>query len=371
MNDGDSQFETLMRQAIDLAEKGRGHVEPNPLVGCLIIKDNEIIGQGYHEKFGGPHAEVNALNHCSESPEGAIAIVTLEPCCHYGKTPPCVDALIDAKIQKVIIGLKDPNPQVDGGGIAKLAEAGIKVSSGLLSEAVATQNAAFIKSIKTGMPWVIAKYAMTLDGKIATQTGDSKWISNDACRQQVHLQRSRIDAIVVGSETVKQDDPALTARPAESESAGPRNPLRVILDSKASLSATSQVVVTARETPTLVVVDTNLSDPSKLNELKQAGVEILSTDEGYVNRINRLLLELGSRKMQNVVVEGGGGVHGEFLQADQVDEINLYLAPRLIGSGRQPFRFPELEKVADGRSLEFVEIRELGGNLFIRALLKK
>lgn len=362
-------FEPLMKRAIELAESGRGFVEPNPMVGCVIQKDGQVIGEGFHEQFGGPHAEVNALANCSEDPRGATAIVSLEPCCHHGKTPPCSDALIQAGIGKVVVGLRDPNPSVDGDGIEQLLNAGIPVTSGLLSAQVARQNAGFVKRIKTGKPWVIAKYAMTMDGNLATRTGDSKWISNETCRNQVHLLRSQIDAIIVGSETVRKDNPQLTARPVESLHNGPRSPSRIVLDSAATLATDANLVTSSREIPTLVVAHPAKSQPAKIEELRAHGVEVLFVESDYRSRLDFLLKELGKREMTNVIVEGGSGVLGEFLQAGEIDEINLYLAPKLLGSGLQPFRFPELASIREAQELTMEHVEELDGNLYVRGLI--
>lgn len=360
-----------MQQAMVLAEQGRGFVEPNPLVGCLIVKDGNTIGKGFHQRFGGPHAEINALADCQQSPEGATAIVTLEPCCHHGKTPPCSAALIEAGISKVIIGLQDPNPLVDGGGIAQLKNAGIEVQTGFLAKELALQNAGFIKLNQTKKPWVVAKYAMTLDGNLATDDDDSKWISNEACRKQVHLHRSQIDAIMVGSNTVVKDDPQLTVRLPDSEPSGLRQPLRVVVDSKAAIPLTSQLVTTARLNPVLVVVDPEKAEPDKITQLTDAGVEILAVRESYGKRLETVLLELGKRDITNMVVEGGSRLLGEFLESDQIDELRIYLAPTLIGSGRQPFASPHLSKIADGNSFEILRVEELDGNLYVRGLLNK
>src|ERR1043165_4425203 len=241
----DSSF---MLRAIDLARRGQGHVEPNPMVGCVIVQGEEVVGEGWHKLFGSPHAEVHALNAAGERARGATMYVTLEPCCHQGKTPPCTDAIVAAGISRVVAAIEDSFPQVAGRGAAILREAGIAVEFGACAAEARRQNAPYLHLLRTGQPYVHAKWAMSLDGKIATRTGASRWISNKASQQRTHLLRGRMDAIIVGIGTALADDPLLTARPP-----GPRAPCRVVLDSRARLPLMSQLVRTAREVPTLVV----------------------------------------------------------------------------------------------------------------------
>ena len=235
-------------RALDLAERGRGYVEPNPLVGAVLVNDGRVVGEGWHERFGQAHAEINALARAGEAARGATCYVTLEPCCHVGKTPPCTDALIRAGVARVSAALEDPFPQVAGQGAQRLRAAGIPVGIGLCAREARRQNAPYLQLLRSGRPYVHAKWAMTLDGKIATRSGDSKWISNEASRRPVHELRGRMDAILVGIGTVLADDPMLTARPA-----GPRVATRVILDGRARLPLASQIVQTARVVPTLLV----------------------------------------------------------------------------------------------------------------------
>lgn len=364
-------YQSLMREAIELAERGRGFVEPNPLVGCLICQDGKVIGRGWHQKFGGPHAEVHALESCQQSPQGATAVVTLEPCCHHGKTPPCADALIAAGIRKVVVGLRDPHPLVDGGGLLKLQQAGIEVESGCLAAEVALQNAGFLKRIRTGKPWVIAKYAMTLDGNLATLAGDSKWISNEKCRGRVHQLRSRVDGIIVGARTVDRDDPLLTARPLDPAAAGPRQPTRIVLNSDASISPDSQLVQTCHEVPSVLVADPRIAAEQRIDVLRELGVEILLVEQGYGDRLETLLTELARREMTNVIVEGGSVLLGEFLEANQIDELQIYLAPKLLGKGRQPFAAPEVSTIANGKPFELLAVEQLDDNLFVRGLVNR
>ncbi|MBI2478733.1 MAG: bifunctional diaminohydroxyphosphoribosylaminopyrimidine deaminase/5-amino-6-(5-phosphoribosylamino)uracil reductase RibD, partial [Planctomycetia bacterium] len=258
-----------MTRAIELAQRGEGAVEPNPMVGCVIARDGQVVGEGWHPRFGGPHAEVEALHDAGEAARGATMLVTLEPCCHQGKTPPCVDAIVNAGLTRVIVAQRDPFPQVDGGGIRMLQAAGIEVEVGVCAERARELNAPYLKLVNTGMPWVIAKWAMTLDGKIATRTGNSQWISNAASRAVVHRIRGRVDAIIVGSGTVRADDPLLTARPA-----GPRVATRIVFDSTASLSVDSRLAKTIESAPVLVVATAN-APTENVRRLTESGCEVL------------------------------------------------------------------------------------------------
>ncbi|MDB4794138.1 bifunctional diaminohydroxyphosphoribosylaminopyrimidine deaminase/5-amino-6-(5-phosphoribosylamino)uracil reductase RibD [Pirellulaceae bacterium] len=368
MTDDSSQVAVWMQHAIDLAEKGRGYVEPNPMVGCLIIRNGSIIGAGFHEQFGRSHAEVNALDHCSESPIGATAVITLEPCCHQGKTPPCTDALIQAGISKVIIGHPDPFPKVNGSGIEQLKGAGIEVQMGPLQSAIARQNSGFFKRVTQKIPWCIAKWAMTLDGNIATQTGDSQWISNPACRKIVHQLRGQMDAVIVGSGTACTDDPSLSARPA-----GARRATRIVFDSKGTLDVQSKLCQSARDIPVLVVVDPRQANQNRLAELKKNGVNIFECEAGYVDRVPMVLNQLGELDMTNVLLEGGGRLLGEFFEANSIDEAHVFIAPTLIGSGQEPIQTQTpgaaADQIAKGKHLKDVVIQQVDGNVHVRGFV--
>ena len=277
-----------MRRALELAEKGRGSVEPNPMVGCVIARRAEIIGEGWHRRFGGDHAEIEALKIAGPRAEGATMYVTLEPCCHHGKTPPCSKAIIKTGIARVVVAMRDPFPQVDGGGIEELLAAGIEVKSGVCEAESRYLNAPYLKLLEKGRPWCIAKWAMTLDGKTATETGSSRWISNERSRAVVHDLRGRVDAILVGSETARLDDPLLTVRPP-----GLRTPLRVVLDSRGRLSHESQLVRTAPEVPVLVAVGPKATEDDKAR-LSTAGCEVFRSGSPDPSvRLADLLDELG------------------------------------------------------------------------------
>jgi diaminohydroxyphosphoribosylaminopyrimidine deaminase / 5-amino-6-(5-phosphoribosylamino)uracil reductase len=345
MTDTDSRW---MQRALELAERGRGAVEPNPLVGAVIVRDDVAVGEGWHQRYGGPHAEVHALAAAGDAARGATLFVTLEPCCHQGKTPPCTDAVLRAGIRRVVAALRDPFPQVAGKGAELLSAAGVSVEFGLGKIEAFRQNAPYLTLLATGRPYVHAKWAMTLDGKIATRTGDSKWISNDASRRRVHELRGRMDAVLVGIGTVLADDPRLTARPP-----GPRVATRIVLDSHGRIPCDSVLVRSARETPTLVVVTT--ASTEREIELTEAGCEVLrvAAVDGRPD-VDAVLAELGRRGVTNVMVEGGSTVLGSFLDAGALDEVHVFIAPRLAGgsAAHTPCGGRGVEKIA--AALQFI-----------------
>jgi diaminohydroxyphosphoribosylaminopyrimidine deaminase/5-amino-6-(5-phosphoribosylamino)uracil reductase len=323
----------MMARAVALARKGEGRVEPNPMVGCVIVRDGRVIGEGYHRRFGGPHAEIEALRACKVSPRGATAYVSLEPCCHQGKTPPCTEALISARLSRVVVAVRDPNPAVQGRGIRRLRSAGIEVRTGVLEQEAAEVLAPFTTRVTLKRPYVIAKWAQSLDGKLATETGDSRWISCEASRRLVHRLRARVDAILVGSGTVLADDPLLTARGVRLR----RQAIRVVLDGRLRLSNNCQLAVTAGAIPTLVLTTTARGATRKANSLRRRGVEVVSCRV----RHGRLLLvdalrQLAKREMTNVLVEGGPTILTALLEGGLVDEAFVFTAPLLLGGHRAP-----------------------------------
>jgi diaminohydroxyphosphoribosylaminopyrimidine deaminase/5-amino-6-(5-phosphoribosylamino)uracil reductase len=352
-----------MTRAIELAQRGEGTVEPNPMVGCVIVRDGQVVGEGWHQRFGGPHAEVEALRDAGEAARGATMLVTLEPCCHQGKTPACVDAVVNAGVTRVIVAQRDPFPQVDGGGIRVLQEAGIEVEVGVCAKQARELNAPYLKLVTVGTPWVIAKWAMTLDGKIATRTGDSQWISNEASRDVVHRIRGRVDAIIVGSGTARADDPLLTARPT-----GPRVATRIVFDSTAALSVDSQLVKTAKTAPVLVVATSNAPD-KHVQRLTAAGCEVLVCDGiNPAERVRNLLAELGQRRMTNVLVEGGATLLGAFRDAEAIDEAHVFIAPKIVGgaSAPSPIGGTGLELIANVMPFTDWSVSELEGDIYAR-----
>lgn len=357
-----------MHRALDLAAQGQGAVEPNPMVGCVIAHGAEVIGEGWHQRFGGPHAEIEALQVAGPRAAGATMYVTLEPCCHHGKTPPCTQAIMGAGIRRVVAAMADPFPQVAGGGLQQLAAAGIDVASGLLEEQARDLNAPYLKRLSTGRPWVIAKWAMTLDGKIASRLGSSRWISSEASRAQVHALRGRVDAVMIGSRTAAADDPLLTVRPP-----GLRTPLRVVFDSQATLAPDSQLVATARHTPLLVAVASD-APAAHCRPLQLAGCEVL-TLPGLTpsERMLELLDELGRRQHTNLLVEGGGQLLGALFDLQQIDEVHVFVAPKLIGGATavSPLAGLGLADMPAAQGLKQVEIRQTGPDVYIRGRVER
>jgi diaminohydroxyphosphoribosylaminopyrimidine deaminase/5-amino-6-(5-phosphoribosylamino)uracil reductase len=315
-----------MRRALELAERGRGYVEPNPLVGAVVVRDGQLVGEGWHQRYGEAHAEIHALAAAGEAARGAALYVTLEPCCHHGKTPPCTDTLLRAGIRRVVAAMLDPFPAVSGKGAELLRQAGVTVDVGVGEAEARRLNAPYLKLLATGRPWVHAKWAMTLDGKIATRIGDSRWISNEISRRRVHELRGRMDAILVGIGTVLADNPQLTARPP-----GPRTPTRIILDSHGRIPDDAIVVQSAPLTPTILAATEHMPQ-SKRAALQAHGCEVLMLPEhhGRVS-VEALVVELGRRRFTNILVEGGSGIFGAFFDAAAIDEYHVFIAPRLVG----------------------------------------
>ena len=371
-----------MQRAIALAKKGAGFVNPNPMVGCVVVKDNEIITEGYHEYYGGFHAERNALTHTTADCNGATLYVTLEPCCHYGKTPPCTEIIIEKGIKKVVVGLLDPNPLVAGKGIKILEDAGIEVVSGIEEDKIKELNKVFLKYIKTKRPYVLLKTAMTLDGKIASYTGDSKWITNEKSRQLVHKLRSEMMGIVTGIGTVKADDPMLNCRLevqqpiANSQKPDIHQPIRIIVDTKASISLESNIVKTANEYRTILAVGQQSmvnGQQSKVEMLKSLNVEILYCEEkdGHVD-INDLMIKLGQKGIDSLLLEGGATLNAAFLQAGCVDEVYAFIAPKIIGGehSKSPVGGQGIELMKDAIMLKDIKIETFDNDILIKGKIK-
>ncbi len=355
--------EHWMNRAIELAMRGEGNVEPNPMVGCVLVRDDQMIGEGWHQKFGGHHAEVNAIQSATSDVAGSTAYVTLEPCSHHGKTPPCCQALIDAKVSKVVVAVVDPDPRVAGQGIAALRSTGIEVVEGVLTPAASSVLAPYLKRTKTGNPWVIAKWAMSIDGKIATATADSQWISNESSRATVHEIRGRVDAIMVGSGTALADDPMLNARPADT-GAILRTALRVVFDSSAKISLDSKLAQTANQYPTLIAVGPE-APAAKLDQLRALGCDVFNSPSAtHDDRLKDLLQELGSRGVTNLLVEGGGGLLGLLNDSGQTDEVHAFIGPKLIGGqGVSPVVGRGLERISDAADYQLVSVDYIEGDV--------
>lgn len=355
-----------MRLALQLAEKGCGHVNPNPMVGAVLVKEGRIIGQGYHERYGAPHAERNALASCTESPEGAALYVTLEPCCHYGKTPPCTEAILRSNIQKVVVGSRDPNPLVAGKGIRKLRRRGIEVVEGVLKTECDKLNEVFFYFMQTGKPYVVMKYAMTMDGKTAAYTGASKWITGEAARSRVHQDRSRYSAVMAGIGTVLADDPLLTCRID-----GGKNPLRIICDTELRTPLSSQIVATAGEIPT--VIATVCTEAEIQRPYIEAGCRILPVlKRGSHLDLSELMTKLGEEKIDSILLEGGSILNWSALQAGIVNKVQAYIAPKLFGgaNGKTPVAGMGVSRPEDAFFLTNSKVTCLGDDILIESEVK-
>lgn len=363
-----TDHEKHMRLALRLAVKGRGKVEPNPMVGAVLVKRGRVVGQGYHQRYGQAHAEPNAIKDAGPKAKGATLYVTLEPCAHYGKTPPCADAVIRAGISEVVLAIRDPFPETNGKGIRKLREAGIEVLEGVLAEDAERLNAAFLKWVHTGRPLVTLKWAMTLDGKIATRTGDSKWISCEASRRYGHRLRAWNQAILVGVGTVLQDDPLLTCRVP-----GGRNPLRVVLDTHLRTPVNSQLVRTVEDAP-LLIATVRGAPKAKRRLFETAGAEVVSLRKrrGRVD-LEALLDLLGQRGISTLLVEGGSEVHGAFCDQKLADHVVAFVAPKIVG-GREAV--PSVQgdgapAIGGGMGLGFVHWKRLDADLVIEGVVQR
>ncbi|MEE4113121.1 MAG: bifunctional diaminohydroxyphosphoribosylaminopyrimidine deaminase/5-amino-6-(5-phosphoribosylamino)uracil reductase RibD [Desulfobacteraceae bacterium] len=318
----------FMQQALVLAEKGRGWTSPNPMVGALLVKDGRIVGRGYHQRAGGPHAEVNAIDHAGKRARGATLYVTLEPCNHFGRTPPCTRKILDAGIRRVVVAMGDPNPGVAGGGSKYLQECGIEVTTGICEQEARALNEAFVTWVTTGMPFVIVKCAATLDGRIATRTGDSRWVTGPASRRFVHRLRHAVDGIMVGVETVKKDDPSLTTR---LDGVDGSDPTRIVLDTHLSIPLTSTLLHQTSPAPTWVVCGTH-APADRQAALEAAGTRVVTAalKDGRID-LSALMRQLGEMGITSLLIEGGGMVIGSAFAADIVNKICFFYAPKILG----------------------------------------
>lgn len=353
--------EFYMQRAIELAKRGEGFVSPNPLVGAVIVKDGKIIGEGWHERCGELHAERNALKNCKEPTQGSTIYVTLEPCCHYGRTPPCTKAIIEAKISRVVIGSRDPNPLVSGKGAEILRKAGIEVIEDFMRDECDKLNPIFFRYITTKLPYVSLKYAMTADGKIATYSGKSKWITNEFSRNDVHRLRKKHRAIMVGIGTVLADNPMLNCRIENG-----RNPIRIVCDSKLRIPLDCNICKTANEISTLVV--SAIEDSEKQAELEKMGVKtlILPDKNGKVD-LKKLMQYLGEKSIDSVLIEGGGTLAYSALQSKIVNHIYSYIAPKIFGgeNAKTPVESVGVEAPDGCFKLKRTNVREMGSDILI------
>jgi diaminohydroxyphosphoribosylaminopyrimidine deaminase/5-amino-6-(5-phosphoribosylamino)uracil reductase len=359
-----------MRAALRLARRGAGTVSPNPLVGAILVREGKIVGSGYHRFFGGPHAERYALEIAGEKARGADLYINLEPCSHFGKTPPCSDALIAAGIRRAFIGMQDPNALVSGSGIKKLAAAGIAVETGILERECRQLNEAFVKYITSRFPFVCLKLAASLDGKIATSSGDSTWITGAASRALVHSLRSRVDAVMVGIGTVLSDDPQLTARLHPGAN---KNPLRVIVDSTLRTPLRSRLLATARNVPTIIATTAN-SPKSRAAAVTQSGAELLTMParNGRVN-LKLLMKKLGQRGIASVLIEGGSELSAAALQDGIVDKVLFFYAPKIIGGINA---YPMVggagsKKLSRAITIKDIRYRKVGDDILVEGYIAK
>lgn len=359
-----------MRRALELAELGAGDVHPNPMVGAVIVKDGRILGEGYHRVFGGPHAEIDAFNNAECDVSGATMYVTLEPCSHFGKTPPCVHAIAEKGIKRVVVSTLDPNPLVAGKGLDYLRDAGIEVTCGVLENEALKQNETFMKYITKKIPFVILKSAMTLDGKIATRTLSSKWVTGEVAREHVHAIRNRISGIMVGIGTVLADDPSLTTRLKQDNG---KDPVRIIVDSHARTPETAKVLTQKSNAVTIIAI-TDQANPDKVKRLEQAGAIVIKVPSKNDRvDLNALMVELGKREIDSILLEGGSELNFAAIEANIVDKLLIYVGNKIVGgaNAKTPVGGLGIAGMSDAIKLDFTSIHKLGEDLLIEAYMRK
>jgi diaminohydroxyphosphoribosylaminopyrimidine deaminase/5-amino-6-(5-phosphoribosylamino)uracil reductase len=366
-----SQDQRHLKRAIELAKQGRGHTSPNPLVGAVVVRDGETLGEGYHSAYGAPHAEVSALEACREDPVGATMYVTLEPCCHQGQTPPCTDAIVRAGIKRVVVASDDPTEKASGRGLGILRDEGLEVETvdGECARTARLLNQPFRKHALTGRPHVLFKSAMSLDGKVATVGGDSKWISGEESRRLVHRWRAEVDAVCIGVGTALVDDPLLTARTPDAT----RQPRRVVFDSEGRLPLDSALVGGAPELPLIVVVSRACSRAA-VDALKRAGAETITASGGNEQeRVCDALQKLGELDIQSLLLEGGPRLAGAFHDAGEIDEVRIFVAPITLGgrSARALLEGEGADSIASGRRATALTSERVGEDVLISARLKE
>jgi diaminohydroxyphosphoribosylaminopyrimidine deaminase/5-amino-6-(5-phosphoribosylamino)uracil reductase len=365
-----------LARAIELAQRGSGRVHPNPLVGAVVVKDGVVLGEGWHEEYGGPHAEVNAIAACGEGDlRGATLYVSLEPCCHHGKTPPCTDAIVAAGISRVVVASDDPTEKASGRGLGILRDEGVdvEVAEGEVAARARQLNQPFRKHARSGRPWVLFKSAMTLDGKVATRTGDSKWISHPPSRELAHRWRAGSDAVAIGIGTAMADDPLLTARGEEWTVAPVRQPRRIVFDSTGRLPLDSNLVRSAREVPLTVVVS-RAARRTATDALEGAGADIVvATGGNEPERVRSALDQLGYQGITSILLEGGPHLAGAFFDAGEIDEIRLFIAPLVLGgrAARDPLEGMGVEEISEALRALSLDCEQIAQDVLIRARLKE
>ncbi len=360
-----------MLQAFRLAEKGRGRTRPNPMVGAILVKDDSIIGKGYHKKAGTNHAEIIALNEAGENAKGATLYVTLEPCCHQGATPPCVDKIIQAKPARVVIAMPDPNPKVGGRGIRLLREAGIQVEVGLLENKARFQNEIFLKYVTTNIPFVILTIALTMDGKIATKTGDSKWVSGPESRQRVHQIRNQVDATCVGIGTIIRDDSRLTTRLIDKHG---RDPLRVVIDSLLKVPIKANIFI-QKSNASNIIVTTKNAFFKRMHEIEKTGSRVLEVNSHERNKVDLkdMIKELGKMGITSIMIEGGAEIAASAIKEDIVDKVIFFISPKIIGGKTAPCPIggEGIAKMSDAIKLKHIKTKNYGEDIMIEGYIEK
>lgn len=364
--------EMYMKKALKIAKKGEGFTSPNPMVGAIVVKDDEIVGKGYHQYYGGSHAEVYALDEAGEMARGSTIYVTLEPCSHYGKTPPCSLKIINSGVKRVVAAMKDPNPEVSGKGFEMMREEGIEVKVGLLENEAKKLNEIFLKYISSDYPFIILKSAQTIDGYLATSTGNSKWVTGEKARLYGHQLRHKVDGILVGINTVLSDDPSLTARP---ENIAGKDPLRIILDSKLKTPEDAKIITQDSEAKTLIVHGKQATDNKKKFFETKENVELLylKVKENGTIPLKRLLKKLHKRKISSILIEGGGKVNYSFLKEKLVNKFYNFIAPKYFGGndGITVFDGDGPLKMEDAIKIKDYEMEKIGNDFLIKGYRKK
>ncbi|HYA15512.1 MAG TPA: bifunctional diaminohydroxyphosphoribosylaminopyrimidine deaminase/5-amino-6-(5-phosphoribosylamino)uracil reductase RibD [Syntrophales bacterium] len=359
--------EFYMTRVLKLAKKGEAWVSPNPMVGAVIVKDNRIIGEGYHQIFGGNHAEINAINHATEAIEGATIYVNLEPCTHYGKTPPCIGRIIACKPARVVIGTSDPNPLVAGGGIKALKQSGIETTLGVLEDQCKRINERFFKFIRTGIPFVTLKYAQTIDGRIAASAGHSRWISSEKSLRFAHMLRSHHDAVLIGVGTLLTDNPELTTRLTRG-----RSPLRVVVDSHLRTPPDAGILRNQNTAKTIIATTSN-ANSEKHTQLNKMGIEtiVVEQDNDHHVDLTKLFAELGKRKISSVLVEGGSAIITSILRGRLADRVVVIVAPKIVGKGVEAVSDLEIQSMDESLKLTYGKILRKGDDLIIDGRIEK
>ncbi|NOY53266.1 MAG: bifunctional diaminohydroxyphosphoribosylaminopyrimidine deaminase/5-amino-6-(5-phosphoribosylamino)uracil reductase RibD [Deltaproteobacteria bacterium] len=360
---------TFMKQALELAAKGRGRTSPNPMVGAVVVRKGEIIGRGYHRKAGTPHAEIHALNDAGMAARGSTLYVTLEPCCHRGRTLPCADFIIRSRVARVVVAMLDPNPLVNGKGVQKLREAGIRVEVGLLEREARELNTFFIKYISTKTPYVILKAAVTLDGRIATRTGASRWITGEPARRRGHEIRDRVDAILVGVNTVLTDNPGLTTRLPGEEG---KDPVRIILDTHLRTPLNAKVIVNESAAPTYIFAGSDVA-PERVRAYQEKNVTVMVARKGTGGiSFGQVLEDLGRMEFSSLLIEGGATIHAAALREGVVDHLLFFIAPKIMGGGesREAIGDIGIERMEDVIRLRNVRTEKVGEDLLMEGDLR-